>query len=770
MEIIDTEGRLFGTVNVVDALVVLLVLAVGLAGIALLVGGGGPTETQYVTLDAGVQPEYVVEAVETDDNVTLDGEYEKANVTDTYFTSTGNGTSAVLRVGITHGVNATATVDGEPLRIGRQLGVENDSYIVSGTIRGVGTEPELPTTDRRVVLRETVTDAVAREVSTGEEIRVVGNRVATVEDVAVYDADRPGRRTLYLDASVRTYASSDAARFGNTRVETDRTLSLPIAGTQFSGTIDRVGGGLDRAFESVLTTGVVPADIARQIEAGDTYEVADHSIATVENVTVYDTDNPNRKRVYLGLSVETLGYTDELRFGPQSLQRGATLPFRTDRYAFQSVILQQGTADLQSATESVIVSDVVSAETARQIETGDTYEVADHSVATIEDVIAYDTNDPNQKRIHVSVSIETLGFGEEYQFGTKPIENGVTLPFRTERYGFSGEINRVGTADLQIATEDVIVTDVVDAEEARNIQVNDTYEVAGHSIAAVEDVIAYDTNDPDRKRVYLGLSIDVLGYGEEPRFDTRAMQSGTTLPFRTGDYELGGDVRRVGTADLQVTTQEVVVTDVVETSVAEQLSEGDTYTVSDRTIATVENAVVYGTNNPERKRVYVGLSVETLGYGERPLFGANNPLEEGVSLPFRTLTYEFNGAIVRIDALQQRGHATTRTVTLEMANVAPDRARSVETGLTETNAGQTIAEITDVAVKPAVITLTSKDGNIFEREHPINKDVTLTAELQVREDDRTVRFKGRTVQEGDRITLDLGVTTVDVTIVDLDAE
>jgi hypothetical protein len=38
MEVIDEEGRLFGAVNVVDALVVLLVLAVVVAGAALVFG------------------------------------------------------------------------------------------------------------------------------------------------------------------------------------------------------------------------------------------------------------------------------------------------------------------------------------------------------------------------------------------------------------------------------------------------------------------------------------------------------------------------------------------------------------------------------------------------------------------------------------------------------------------------------------------------------------------------------------------------------------
>jgi hypothetical protein len=40
MDLIDDRGRLFGRVNVVDALVVLFVLAIVAAGTALVLGGG----------------------------------------------------------------------------------------------------------------------------------------------------------------------------------------------------------------------------------------------------------------------------------------------------------------------------------------------------------------------------------------------------------------------------------------------------------------------------------------------------------------------------------------------------------------------------------------------------------------------------------------------------------------------------------------------------------------------------------------------------------
>jgi len=671
MEIIDEEGRLFGTINVVDALVVLLVLAVGIAGVALVVSGGGggpagPTETRYVTLDLGTQPDFLIEQVEVGDTGSL-GDYTRGvNVTDSYFTPTESGTNAVVRVAVNQTGNEPVTIGGEPLRVGRQMGFTNESYALNGTVRELGTEPELATPERTVVLRGTVPSSVAADVSAGDEITVAGNRVATVGEAAAYGTESSDQQTLFLNATVSAYSTGDAVRFGGTRIEAGQSLTLPLAGYQFSGTIDRVGGGLDRSTESVLATSVVSADTANQVEPGDTYQLSGQSAATVENVTAYDTDNPDEKRIYVGMSIRTLGYGDELRFG------------------------------------------------------------------------------------------------------TETVETGVTLPFETATYDFDADVLRMGTADLQRETESVIVTSTVDADIARDLDAGDTYEVAEGTVATVENVTAYDTDNPDRKRVYAGLSVQALGYGEEPRFGTQAIEEGATLPFRTQQYEFSADVIRTGTADLELSTEEVLVTDVVDVDVAQQIQGEDAYEVAGETVATVENTAVYGTDDPDRRRVYVGLSVRTLGYGELPQF-AERPLREGETLPFRTLAYEFDGEIVRLDTLQPPGDATTRTVTLEMENVAPERANSVSTGLTETNAGQTVARVTNVNVTSAVITLTSESGDIFEREHPVNKDVTLTTQLSVRESETGVRFKGRTIQEDNRITLDLGVTTITATVVELDA-
>ncbi|MFC7231557.1 DUF4330 family protein [Saliphagus sp. GCM10025308] len=74
MELIDDEGKLFGRVNVVDALVVLILLAVVVAGIAVVgvLSGDAEPETRYATIDLGPQSEHVAEQISEGDVMYLE--------------------------------------------------------------------------------------------------------------------------------------------------------------------------------------------------------------------------------------------------------------------------------------------------------------------------------------------------------------------------------------------------------------------------------------------------------------------------------------------------------------------------------------------------------------------------------------------------------------------------------------------------------------------------------------------------------------------------
>ncbi len=100
MELIDDEGRLFGRVNVIDALVVLLIAAVVVAGAAfVLTDDPAPApemNTTYATLDIGTVSPYVVDAIEEGDAYDPDGA-STLRITDVHLTPQGDDTRVVLR-------------------------------------------------------------------------------------------------------------------------------------------------------------------------------------------------------------------------------------------------------------------------------------------------------------------------------------------------------------------------------------------------------------------------------------------------------------------------------------------------------------------------------------------------------------------------------------------------------------------------------------------------------------------------------------------------
>ncbi|WP_159904884.1 DUF4330 family protein [Salinirussus salinus] len=134
MPIIDDEGRLFGTVNIIDALVVLFVLAVVVAGVALLTGGGSSDETptRTVVVDVGQQPGYVIDAIE-------EGSVETSDIVavENKAIASGGGNDR-LRLTVTLAV--TENADGLPtfaedrLYVGRQVQLDLGTTIVSGTV------------------------------------------------------------------------------------------------------------------------------------------------------------------------------------------------------------------------------------------------------------------------------------------------------------------------------------------------------------------------------------------------------------------------------------------------------------------------------------------------------------------------------------------------------------------------------------------------------------------------------------------------------------
>lgn len=308
-----------------------------------------------------------------------------------------------------------------------------------------------------------------------------------------------------------------------------------------------------------------------------------------------------------------------------------------------------------------------------------------------------------------------------------------------------------------------------------------TLDLGIHSDAIVEELNEGDTyapNDldsltitdihvtPEDNQTRVIARVELEGEFENGaiNYDGAPPRLGRTLEIVTNRYRVEGPIQRVGDSpDLDRGRTELVVEDTVDIDEAEALAVGDEIRIGARPVATVESVTRYGTNESDRVRVLVGLSVETLTDGDTPRYGST-PIQHGSRLALAGDGYHLDGRITRVGTTEEPGTAGTRTVTLRLGEVRQSVAEGIQPGMTETTGGETIAEITDVDVEPSNVVVTSEDGDLRVHDHPVDRDVTITAELSVRETTTGVRFKGDSLRQGDNVTLDLGVTTIRPTV------
>ena len=279
MELIDDEGNLLGVVNVVDALVVLLVVAVVAAGLALVLDDLEPepdpeTATTFVTLDLGEQPTNVAAAINEGDSHNPDGP-SRLRITDVHVTPQDGNARVILRVEVTgEATGGGLRYQDAPPRLGRALTISTNLYETSGRIRSVGDNDGLTIEQTTVVLRDQLTASDAEDITAGDEIRVAGRTVATVDDVAVYATNDPTRRDVYVEATLNTNSEGGDRRFGGSPLRPGSTVSLPSDGYTLGARVERVGGGLNRDEADVLVSDTVDIETAERIAVGDQATVA----------------------------------------------------------------------------------------------------------------------------------------------------------------------------------------------------------------------------------------------------------------------------------------------------------------------------------------------------------------------------------------------------------------------------------------------------------------------------------------------------------------
>jgi hypothetical protein len=247
---------------------------------------------------------------------------------------------------------------------------------------------------------------------------------------------------------------------------------------------------------------------------------------------------------------------------------------------------------------------------------------------------------------------------------------------------------------------------------------------------------------------------DLITYANAPP------RLGRSLVIKTSRYEVSGQIRAVGDDDaLPSDTQQVVIRDTLNAETATAVTAGDEIRLAGRTVAVIKNVASYATGNPTRTRILVEANVAAHYENGQARFGGVL-LQRGQKLTLPATEYTIDGRIERVGGDLQLGQTSTRRVTLRMTDLRADTAKAIRPGMTEGSVDSPVAEITAVNIEPSLIIATGDDGSVNVVDHPINRDVTITADIQVRDTPTGIQFKGEPLRGGTRITLDLGTRII----------
>ena len=348
--LLDDEGRLFGLVNVIDVLVVLLFLAVVVAGVTLLLPGGGEADTRYATIDLGEQPEYVAERISPGDEWDPDGTAHSLTITDVYRFDVDGSTNVTIRAAVNGtqiepadaGDAPTLEFRGDRLRLGRTLGIDTGEYSADGQVTRVDQSGrDLPIQESTFVVETQVSSGTIDEIAVGDQFRVAGDTFAEITDFEAYPSGNSTRYAL-LAITARTINRSGTLRFGDRPVRVGSTVPFETGEYELEGAIvSRGSSTIETEQRPLVLQTTVPTSVAADVQPGDEFRIGDTPVVTVEEVTAYATGNANRRRIVLGVNALTRSEDGSLLFGDRQVRIGSSIPVETGKYDIEGEVIRR---------------------------------------------------------------------------------------------------------------------------------------------------------------------------------------------------------------------------------------------------------------------------------------------------------------------------------------------------------------------------------------------------------------------------------------------
>lgn len=367
-----------------------------------------------------------------------------------------------------------------------------------------------------------------------------------------------------------------------------------------------------------------------------------------------------------------------------------------------------------------------------------------------------------------SVEFDESRDREVFSFLGDPLRPGRTLDVSTPEYAVAGEVIGIGSEEtFNTDRTEVVLRTMVDPATAETVTVGDTFGVGVHTVGEVIAIQAYPGN-ATTNLAYLGLSLNTVEVNDRLRFGHQRLTLGSTIDIQTESYSLSGEIVQRGDAAIETESTELLLEAAVPTDVADSIEAGDSVIFAGSTLMTIDAVTQYATGNPATKRVFMGVTAELRIVDDNPFFGDRH-VRVGTPLPIVTDEYDFEADVVRRGTMALVGEPATVTVEAELLNVPPSLADRLEPGLVEQTGDARSAELLNVESEAAKVVIESVDGDIHLREHPINRDLELTLELNVRTTaDGQVYFRGEPLRMGETVTLELGgVTPIEVAVVEI---
>ncbi|MFH1835592.1 MAG: DUF4330 family protein, partial [Methanobacteriota archaeon] len=154
------------------------------------------------------------------------------------------------------------------------------------------------------------------------------------------------------------------------------------------------------------------------------------------------------------------------------------------------------------------------------------------------------------------------------------------------------------------------------------------------------------------------------------------------------------------------------------------------YMVDERNVTVANITSIELIPQGEDRRIILTLDTNLIVNDRGDYLFVGRPLKINSQFPFTSKNVNLGLRVLEIEEFETL-ERETRKVVLLLEDVSPEIALQIKPGLAESDAqGDVIAEVLKKTEQPSRMMVITETGDVFERKHPYNLDLTVTATLK----------------------------------------